>query len=106
MAIKVYFVKNSTNQASVLFEFPAFFNDLFYDPIASLSSNPYASEAVVESVWFSGMNVIYVSCGAAAFVLGGVILAVVLIRRKNKGSTKSTHLVQKSGNQKKAAILL
>ncbi len=107
--IKVYFEKNSTNQASVLFEFPAFDSNLFYDPIASLSSNPYASEATIESTWFSGMNVIYVSCGAAAFVLGAVTLAFVLHRRKRqlKPAFNSTGLLTpQKGTQKLKSVPL
>jgi len=88
------------NQASVLFEFPSYFSDLFYDPIASLSSNPYAGEAKADLPWFSDANVIYVSTGAVVFVLGAVTLAVVVHRRKQKrninsqlGTTKSTFLI-------------
>ncbi len=59
VSVKVYF--ENTNQASVLFEFPAYSRDLFYDPIASMSSNPYASFVKVDSAWFSGANVLYVT---------------------------------------------
>jgi hypothetical protein len=109
--IKVYFEKNSMNQASVLFEFPSYFSDLFYDPIASLSSNPYASEAKADLPWFSGANVIYVSTGAVVFVLGAVTLAVVVHRRKQKrninsqlGTTKSTFLISNAKGKGKQTL--
>jgi hypothetical protein len=106
--IKVFYEKNSSNEAYLLFEFPSYFSTLYYDPVASLSSNPFSNVAVVESSsWFSGMNIIYVSCGAAALVLGTGIFAFVLHRKRSRSrpvNTKTTQLVYHPKTGKNGAI--
>ena len=107
--IKVFYEKNSSNEAYILFEFPSYFSTLYYDPVASLASNPFANVAVVESSsWFSGMNIIYVSCGAAALVLGTGIFAFLLLRKRSRSrplSTKTTRLVYHPKTGKNGAIV-
>ena len=107
--IKVFYEKNSSNEAFILFEFPSYFSTLYYDPVASLASNPFANVAVGKSSsWFSGMNIIYVSCGAAALVLGTGIFAFVLLRKRSRSrpvSTKTTRLVYHPKTGKNGAIV-
>jgi hypothetical protein len=98
--IKVFYEKSSSNEAFLLFEFPAFFSTLYYDPVASLSSNPFANAPEnVASSWFSGTNIIYVSCGAAVFVIGSAIFAIALYRKRSRSlhtfsKSKTTQLVR------------
>jgi hypothetical protein len=90
--INVFFEKNSGNQSMMLFEFPSFSKDLFYDPIVSLSSNSFSSGPGEGSFWFSGMNLVYISCGATAFVLGFAVFAILLYRRKRNPKIGNIHL--------------
>jgi hypothetical protein len=103
VTIRVLFDKNSSNEAYLLFEFPSFSRSLYYDPVASLSSNPFASSSIADSS-SSYQLVIALSCGAAALVLGSAIFGIFLYRKRSRSlntfsTSKSIHLVQNSGKR-------
>jgi hypothetical protein len=106
--INVFYEKSSSNEAFLLFEFPAFFSTLYYDPVASLSSNSFANAPEnVASSWFSGTNIIYVSCGAVVFVIGSAIFAIAFYRKRSRSlhtfsKSKTTQLVRHKNGKNRA----
>jgi hypothetical protein len=109
--IRALFNKNSSNEAYLLFEFPSFAKSLYYDPVASLSSNAFASSSAAVDSSSTSQLIIFISCGAAAFVLGSAIFGIFLYRKRsrslNAGSTsKTTQLVQTQKSENRGLIAL
>jgi hypothetical protein len=99
--IQVMYDRKSSNQALVLLSFPAFSNHIYYDPVASLSSNEYAKiqSASDENPKEEGSKtVIYVSVGVGVSALVGIIAGFVFFKRRSSTLTaaaESTFLPSK-----------
>jgi hypothetical protein len=95
--IDVLFDSKSSNQALLLFSFPAFSIHIYYDPVASLSSNVLSAPTSTAD----SSIVVYVSVGVGASALIGIVAGAIIFKRRRSSTAKtaSNNLLSTSPQQ-------
>jgi hypothetical protein len=93
--------KVSESQGMLLFDFPAFSNYIYYDPVASMNSNSFAKIEEAASNWVSTFLAVFIQI----LILAAISAAVWYIRRRRTPLPKQSTTAGASNN-KKSSILI